>query len=70
MSQAKNNDLNHKLIKENFEKKNENKIESIKFENVSFSYDERKILDAINLDIQKQSLLELLVKVEREKVHF
>ena len=42
LSQAKNNDLNHKLIKENFEKKNENKIESIKFENVSFSYDEEK----------------------------
>ena len=60
LSQAKNNDLNDKLIKENFEKKNENKIERIRFENVSFSYDERKILDAINLDIQKQEFVGII----------
>ncbi len=60
LSQVNNNDLSHKLIKESFEKKNENEIKSIKFENVSFSYDERKILDGINLDIQKQEFVGII----------
>ena len=42
LSQTTNNDLRHEIKKENFEYKNDNKIESIKFENVSFSYDEKK----------------------------
>lgn len=60
LSEISNNDLGHKLIKESIESKNENKIKDIKFENVSFAYDEKKILDGINLDIKRQEFVGII----------